>query len=91
MTYTRPQEALLKTRLGDPVHFINLLASPRQVGKTTIIRDIVSAQPTQGYYVSVDDDPSNSPYEMSSIAAAIRRCFSNFGCHWCDNRTGAVL
>lgn len=43
MKYTRPEEALLNTRLGDPVHGFNPLAGLRQVGKTIIIRDIVSA------------------------------------------------
>jgi predicted AAA+ superfamily ATPase len=94
MKYTRPQEALLKTRLGDPVHFINLLAGPRQVGKTTIIRDIVSAEPAQGYYVSVDDEPSNAPYEMNSIAAAIsppqRKDKAWLVFHWQEARNRAA-
>ena len=58
MKYQRPQEELLKARLSEPVHFINLLAGPRQVGKTTIIRDIIDQNPAQGYYISVDDEPA---------------------------------
>lgn len=97
MKYTRPQEAMLKNRLGDPVHYINLLAGPRQVGKTTIIRDIVSVKPAQGYYVSVDDEPSNNPFEMSDLAVAVsppqRKDKAWLVFHWQEarNRTAAWL
>jgi predicted AAA+ superfamily ATPase len=59
MKYKRPQEELLKLRLSEPVHFINLLAGPRQVGKTTIIRDLIAENLARGYYISVDDEPGN--------------------------------
>jgi uncharacterized protein len=68
--YKRPQEALLKTRLEEPVHFINLLAGPRQVGKTTIIRDLVRQNPSRGYYISVDED-ANNLYGSESIATSM--------------------
>lgn len=59
MIYTRPQEQVLKQRLGEKVQFINILAGPRQVGKTTMVRDVIAQNPAQGYYVSVDEEPSN--------------------------------
>ena len=90
MKYTRPQEALLKTRLGDPVHFINLLAGPRQVGKTTIIRDIVSADPTQGYYVSVDDEPTNAYNQLTTISPPQRKDQSWLIFHWQEARNRAA-
>ncbi|TPQ25651.1 ATP-binding protein [Methylomonas koyamae] len=94
MKYSRPQEALLKTRLSDSVHFINLLAGPRQVGKTTIIRDIVFAEPTQGYYVSVDDEPNLSLYEMAGAVAAIsppqRKDKAWLAFHWQEARNRAA-
>lgn len=73
MNYKRPQEEILKTRLSEPVHFINLLAGPRQVGKTTIIRDLISQNPARGYYISVDEEPgkANDLYALGSISTAI--------------------
>jgi len=90
MKYTRPQEALLKTRLSDPVHFINLLAGPRQVGKTTIIRDIVSADPAQGYYVSVDDEPTNTYNQLTTISPPQRKDQSWLIFHWQEARNRAA-
>ncbi|MDD2761920.1 MAG: ATP-binding protein [Methylomonas sp.] len=93
MKYTRSQEAQLKSRLGDPVHFINLLAGPRQVGKTTIIRDIVSAKPAQGYYVSVDDEPVTGLDLSATISPPQRKDRAWLAFHWQEarNRTSAWL
>ena len=52
MKYTRPEEAKLKQRLSEPVRFINILAGPRQVGKTTIVRDLIPAVSPQDFYIS---------------------------------------
>ncbi len=73
MNYQRPQEELLKSRLSESVHFINLLAGPRQVGKTTIIRDLISQILTQGYYVSVDEEPAkaNDIYSLEIIPSTV--------------------
>ena len=56
MEYTRPEEAKLRQRLSEPVRFINILAGPRQVGKTTIIRDLIQSTSLHGYYISVDEE-----------------------------------
>jgi uncharacterized protein len=73
MNYRRPQEELLKSRLNESVHFINLLAGPRQVGKTTIIRDLISQNPTGGYYISVDDESAkaNDIYNFDIIPSTV--------------------
>ncbi len=60
MVYKRPQGQILKQRLSEAVRFINILAGPRQVGKTTMIRDVVAQNPAKGYYVSVDDEPDSA-------------------------------
>lgn len=54
--YTRPEEAKLKQRLTEPVRFINILAGPRQVGKTTIVRDLIPPNSLRGFYISVDEE-----------------------------------
>lgn len=69
MKYTRPEEAKLKQRLSEPVRFINILAGPRQVGKTTIIRNLISPDSPRGNYISVDEEESE--VSISSIDKAI--------------------
>lgn len=71
--YKRPQEELLKVRLSESVHFINLLAGPRQVGKTTMVRDLIGQNPHSSYYVSVDEEATiaNNMYSLGSLPAAI--------------------
>jgi uncharacterized protein len=60
MNYTRLEEAKLKSRLSETVRLINILAGPRQVGKTTIVRDIIPPNSPKGFYVSVDEEPNTS-------------------------------
>jgi uncharacterized protein len=71
MKYTRPEEAKLKQRLSEPVRFINILAGPRQVGKTTIIRDLIPLGSPHGYYISVDEEVDVSMSSFSSDISSI--------------------
>jgi predicted AAA+ superfamily ATPase len=71
MKYTRPEEAKLKQRLSEPVRFINILAGPRQVGKTTIVRDLIPPNSPQGYYISVDEEADVSPWAANNASSAI--------------------
>jgi hypothetical protein len=66
--YSRPEEAKLKQRLSEPVRFINILAGPRQVGKTTIVRDLIPPDSPHGFYISVDEgiEVSNSLFGNST-------------------------
>jgi len=71
MEYTRPEEAKLKQRLSEPVRYINILAGPRQVGKTTIIRDLIPPVSLQGYYISVDEDAEMSISSTNNTSSTI--------------------
>lgn len=53
--YQRPQQELLFRRLQEPVRHINILAGPRQVGKTTIVRSLTSNK-DKSFYISVDGE-----------------------------------
>lgn len=53
--YQRPQYETLKRRLNEPVRFINIIAGPRQVGKTTIVRSLIKGHTEKSLYISVDD------------------------------------
>lgn len=71
MKYTRPEEAKLKQRLAEPVRFINILAGPRQVGKTTIIRDLIPTASPHGYYISVDEEPEASTLQFGKTSSPV--------------------
>lgn len=52
--YQRPQFAILNSRLQQPRRFLQVLAGPRQVGKTTLARQAIAAFPGQAHYASAD-------------------------------------
>jgi predicted AAA+ superfamily ATPase len=43
MTYQRPQARLLTSRIAEPRRFLHVVASPRQVGKTTLVQRMAEA------------------------------------------------
>jgi len=42
-SYERTQGAVLAERLAEPRRFIQVLAGPRQVGKTTLVQQVVES------------------------------------------------
>lgn len=53
MTYARPQAAILTSRLAEEPRHIHILAGPRQVGKSTLIRQVMHTRPV-GSYLMMD-------------------------------------
>ncbi len=53
--YVRPYGAALAARLAEPRRFIQVVAGPRQVGKTTLVRQIVDAASVPSVYASGDE------------------------------------
>ena len=53
--YARPQTAQLKRRLVEPRRFIQVVAGPRQVGKTTLVQQVVDAFARPARYASADE------------------------------------
>ena len=50
--YTRPYAAKLASRLREPRRFMQIVAGPRQVGKTTLVRQALDASKSSVVYVS---------------------------------------
>lgn len=50
--------ATLKARLAEPVQLINIIAGPRQVGKSTLVRQVLGERPARSY-LSVSADPAS--------------------------------
>ncbi len=60
MPYSRRHVTLLSARLAEPVRLIQILAGPRQVGKTTIIRQLLNDKKTASYTFVATDQPVES-------------------------------
>lgn len=60
---TREQLSVLKTRMEEPRRFIQVLAGPRQVGKTTLVQQFVQQTNTPVLSVSADlVEPTNKEW-----------------------------
>lgn len=53
--YTRPHGAILSKRLREPRRFIQVLAGPRQIGKTTLVRQVAESSGLTFHYASADE------------------------------------
>lgn len=53
--YTRPHGAILSKRLREPRRFIQVLAGPRQIGKTTLVRQVAESSSVTFHYASADE------------------------------------
>jgi uncharacterized protein len=52
--YARPHLATLRARLAEPRRFLQVLAGPRQAGKTTLVRQTLAAASLPAHYASAD-------------------------------------
>lgn len=55
MEYARPQAAILAGRLAEPRRFIQVVAGPRQVGKTTMVQAVAGASGLRAHVASADE------------------------------------
>jgi predicted AAA+ superfamily ATPase len=55
MTYQRPQARLLASRLAEPRRFLHVVAGPRQVGKSTLVQQVVEASGLPHRIASADE------------------------------------
>ena len=55
MTYRRPQFQTLAKRLAEPRRFIQVVAGPRQVGKTTLVQQVCESVGMPVQYASADE------------------------------------
>lgn len=59
MRYQRPQAKILTDRLSEPVSKMIIVAGPRQVGKTTLVRSTLQTRAPSSYrYLAVDEPRS---------------------------------
>ncbi len=65
MSFQRPHVQTLKTRLQEVPRFITIVAGPRQVGKTTLVRQAIEDRAHR--FVSVD--PAGEPWTRSMASS----------------------
>ena len=55
MTYQRSHAHLLHSRLTEPRRFLQVVAEPRQVGKTTLVQQVCTHLAKPAHYASADE------------------------------------
>ena len=53
--FQRPQGAILAERLAEPRRFVQVVAGPRQVGKSTLVQQVTSELDLPVRFVSADE------------------------------------
>lgn len=59
--FQRPQAAILTARLAEPRRFIQVVAGPRQVGKTTLVQQVIETLPLPVRQASADEPGLRGP------------------------------
>ena len=72
LPYRRPQAAELARRLAEPRRFIQVIAGPRQVGKSTLVTQAVGDLPFPVRFVSADEPSLRGPEWIATQWEAAR-------------------
>jgi uncharacterized protein len=72
MTYVRPQAQVLLRRLQEPRRFIQVVAGPRQVGKTTLVRHVAEELNVPVRFGSADEPTLRGPQWIDQLWNAAR-------------------
>jgi uncharacterized protein len=83
--YRRPRFADVMSRLAEPRRFLQVLAGPRQTGKTTLIRQVLAEIDKPGHYASADRPTLHDRWWVQAQWEAGRRLARDAG------SPGAVL
>jgi predicted AAA+ superfamily ATPase len=83
--FVRPMGAVLEARLREPRRFIRVLAGPRQVGKTTLARQVAERAGVQVHLASADEPALRNRIWVEQQWEAARTRIERAGSH------GAVL
>jgi len=61
MAYQRPEADVLARRLQEPRRFLQVVAGPRQVGKTTLVQQVIERLDVPARYASADEPTLRGP------------------------------
>ena len=85
MSYQRPQAAALAERIAEPRRHLQVVAGPRQVGKTTLVQQVVEAAGLPVHSASADEPTLRGPEWIEQQWQAARLMAAEAG------KNGAVL
>jgi predicted AAA+ superfamily ATPase len=85
MAYQRPQAATLAERMAERRRHLHVVAGPRQVGKTTLVQQVVEASDLRARFASADEPTLRGPEWIDQQWQAARLEASDAG------KAGAVL
>ena len=85
MAYARPQSETLARRLAEPRRFIQAVAGPRQVGKTTLVQQVTEASRLATRFASADEPTLRGAHWIEQQWEAARLAARDAG------KRGAVL
>ena len=83
MTYDRPHLKTLEARLNEPPKFMIVVAGPRQIGKSTLVRQALSGRPSN---FEATDRPISTDFDPFSESTTVQtEPGSNFNEKWLIN------
>ena len=71
MIYRRAQVKILQSRLAEPVRLMQMLAGPRQIGNTTVVRQLLDARNRASFLHEVADDITPETGDWSAVSRHI--------------------
>ncbi len=78
--YKRAEYQTIKSRLEEPRRFIQVVTGPRQVGKSTVVKQVLKDLDTPFQFFSADNVPITSNTWISNCWATVRTLKENY--HW---------
>ena len=70
--YKRSEYQLIKKRLEEPRRFVQVVMGPRQVGKSTVVKQVLQALDTPYQFFSADNVPASDNAWISNCWAPCR-------------------
>lgn len=77
--FKRAEYHTIKARLKEPRKFIQIVTGPRQVGKSTVVKQVLNDLNIPFKLFSADNVPATNPAWVSNCWAAVRSLMENHG------------
>lgn len=77
--YKRPEYQTIKARLEEPRKFIQVVMGPRQVGKSTVVKQVLEDIDIPYLFYSADNVPASASGWVSNCWAAVRSLKTTMG------------
>ena len=65
--FARKEYHVLRTRIAEPRHFIQVVVGPRQVGKSTMVKQVLETINVPFHHATADNVPASNPQWISEM------------------------